>query len=144
MIFCQQMFMLLDRFFLLIIKGGNVNCRLSEYTVQSSTPPFCSFTDTALSRDKTFVSLKWFFQVIKAYLCPHIIFLLELFLMETWHMLLYFFTWNLQMWIQLSLTWASHDKHPFSSFAIILLLFNSRLALGWVTLYKLSHIFVLL
>ena len=38
MIFCQQMFMLLDRFFLLIIKGGNVNCRLSEY-IQCRLPP---------------------------------------------------------------------------------------------------------
>ena len=34
------------------------------------------------------------------------------------------------MWIQLSLTWASHDKHPVSSLAVILLLFDSRLALG--------------
>ena len=37
---------------------GNVNYLLSEYTVQTSTPPFCSFTDTALSMNKTSVSLK--------------------------------------------------------------------------------------
>lgn len=37
---------------------GNVNCLLSEYTVQTSTPPFCRFTDTALSRNKTSVSLE--------------------------------------------------------------------------------------
>ena len=37
---------------------GNVNYLLSEYTAQTSTLPFCSFTDTALSMNKTSVSLK--------------------------------------------------------------------------------------
>ena len=111
---------------------GNVNCLLSEYTVQTSTPPFCRFTDTALSRNKTSVSLEWFFQVITAYLCPPTLyFCLNCFWRKRWHMLLYFFTWSLQMCLQLSLTWASS-----SSLAIILLLFDSRLALGWVTFYK--------
>lgn len=85
-------------------KGGNVNCLLSEYTVRTSTPQHCQGIRHLFHWSDFF---RWL-QLTSAHL--HYI-LLELFLMEAWHVL-YFFTWSLQMWIQLSLTWASHDKHP--------------------------------
>ena len=111
---------------------GNVNCLLSEYTVQTSTPPFCRFTDTALSRNKTSVSLEWFFQVITAYLCPPTLYFCLNCFWRKRDTCFYTFLHGVYKCVY-NFPWLGH---PVSSLAIILLLFDSRLALGWVTLYK--------